>query len=204
MAGLHGQMTVHQETTLAVNADSTEFCPLDTLQHILAVGTYELEEETQTRFGELYVYHLKKLPANCSVQNADSSHTPEWQMQCVQTFPVSGIFDMKWQPMQPARLVAACADGSLHVLAVQQAGDSCQVTRQQAVQVSDRGMAVSLDIAASGQQVVSSSSDGSLSVLQVFARLPRTSTSPCWSDTCASSAACMPACCSIHVAWSSP
>lgn len=204
MAGLHDQLIVHQETTLAVNADSTEFCPLDTLQHMLAVGTYELEEETQTRYGELYVYHLKKLPANCSDQDNDSSHYPEWQMQCVQTFPVSGIFDMKWQPVQPARLVAACADGSLHAMVVQQADDSCQVTRQQAVQVSDKGMAVSLDIAASGQQVVSSSSDGSLSVLQVFERLPRTFTHSCLPDTCASRAACMPACCCIHMAWSSP
>ena len=176
MAGLHGNLTVHQETTLAVNADSTEFCPLETLQHILAVGTYELEEKTQTRHGELCMYFLEKLPAKCSDQDADSSHAPDWQMQCVQSLPVSGIFDMKWQPVQPARLVAACADGSLHVLAVQQAGRSCQITKQQAVQVSDRGMAVSLDIAASGQQVVSSSSDGSLSVLQVFACLPRTLT----------------------------
>ena len=179
MAGLQGQLKVHQETTLAVNADSTEFCPLYTLQHILAVGTYELEEKTQTRHGELCLYYLKKLPAYCSDQDTDSSHAPEWQMQCVHTFPMSGIFDMKWQPVQPARLVAACADGSLHVLRVQQAGDSCQITKQQAVQVSHRGMAASLDIAASGQQIVSSSSDGSLSVLQVFGFLPRTFTNSC-------------------------
>lgn len=177
MACLQGCSTVHQETTLAVNADSTEFCPLDTRQHVLAVGTYELEEKTQTRHGELYVYHLKRASAKSSDQH--SSHVPEWQMQCIQTFPMSGIFDMKWQPVQPARLVAACADGSLHVLAVQQACDGCQVTRQQAVQVSNRAMAVSLDIAASGQQVVSSSSDGSLSVLQVFARFPRAFTNSC-------------------------
>ena len=165
----HGEWTVHQETTLAVNADSTEFCPLDTLQHVLAVGTYELDEKTQTRYGNLYMYHLEQALAHCSGQHAGSRHIPEWQMQCVQTFPMSGIFDMKWQPVQPAHLLAACADGCLHMLVVQHADQSCQVTRQQAVCVSDTGMAVSLDIAASGQQVISSSSDGSLSVLQVIA-----------------------------------
>ena len=179
MACVHSRLTVHQETTLAVNADSTEFCPLNTLQHVLAVGTYKLEEETQTRHGELYVYHLKRASTKRSDQSADGSHVPEWQLLCSHTFPMSGIFDMKWQPVQPARLVAACADGSLHVLAVQQAGDSCLVTRQQAVQVSDKGMAVSLDIDASGQQVVSSSSDGSLTLLQVLARLPRAFTTSC-------------------------
>ena len=171
MACIQSHPTVHQEATLAVNADSTEFCPLDTLQQILAVGTYELEEETQTRHGELCIYRLETASGNCNNQDAESSRIPAWQMQRIETFPMSGIFDLKWQPVQPARLMAACADGSLHVLAVQQAGDDCQVTRQQAVQVSDKGMAVSLDIAALGQQVVSSSSDGSLSVLQVIAHL---------------------------------
>lgn len=165
----HGQLTLHQETTLAVNADSTEFCPLDRLQHVLAVGTYELDEKTQTRHGNLYMYYLKQASATSSGQNAGSNHIPEWQLHNVKTFPMSGIFDMKWQPVQPARLLAACADGSLHVLGVQPADEVCQVTRQQAVKLSNKGMAVSLDIADSGQQVISSSSEGSLSVLQVLA-----------------------------------
>ena len=171
MACVQSRPTVHQEATLPLHADSTEFCPLDTLQQILAVGTYELVEETQTRHGELCVYRLETASGNCDNQDAESSHIPAWQMQRIETFPMSGIFDLKWQPVQPARLMVACADGNLHVLAVQQAGEDCKVTRQQAVPVSDKGMAVSLDIAASGQQVVSSSSDGSLSVLQVTAHL---------------------------------
>lgn len=184
MACIQSRPTVHQKATLAVNADSTEFCPLDTLQQILAVGTYELEEETQTRHGELCVYRLETASGNCDNQDAASSRIPAWQMQRIETFPLSGIFDLKWQPVQPARLMVACADGSLHVLAVQQAGNGCQVTRQQAVQVSDKGMAVSLDIDALGQQVVSSSSDGSLSVLQVVAHL-FLKLSTCQFDTCA-------------------
>ena len=174
----HGQVIVHQETTLAVNADSTEFCPLDSLQHVLAVGTYQLVEKTQTRYGNLYMYHLEQAAANCG-QNAGCDDTPEWQMQCVQTFPMSGIFDMKWQPVQPARLLAACADGSLHVLVVQPADKAYHVTRQQAVKVSD-SMALSLDIADSGRQIISSSSDGSLSVLQVRALPSSFLTHSCW------------------------
>ncbi|KAL3132669.1 hypothetical protein ABBQ32_009187 [Trebouxia sp. C0010 RCD-2024] len=78
---------------------------------------------------------------------------------------MSGILDMKWQPVQPARLLAACADGSLHVLMVQPDDKAIHVTRQQAVKASDT-MALSLDINDLGRQVISSSSDGSLSVLQ--------------------------------------
>ena len=159
---------LHQEEVLAVNADSTEFCPLETLRRILAVGTYELDVNSQTRHGLLYLYHLQRAPANCRDPAADSSQVQKWRMQRVQTFSMPGIFDMKWQPIQPARLLAACADGRLHVLLVHQAEDACQITRQQAVQVSDKAMAVSLDVSSSGQQVVSSLSDGSLSTLQVL------------------------------------
>lgn len=161
----HSRVTVHQETTLAVNADSTEFCPLKSLQHVLAVGTYQLDEKTQTRSGNLYMYCLEQASVNCSAPNAGCDVIPEWQMQCVQTFPMSGILDMKWQPVQPARLLAACADGSLHVLMVQPDDKAIHVTRQQAVKASDT-MALSLDINDLGRQVISSSSDGSLSVLQ--------------------------------------
>lgn len=195
MACIQSRSTVHQEATLAVNADSTEFCPLDTLQQILAVGTYELDEETQTRYGELCVYRLETASGNCNSQDAESICIPAWWMQRIQTFPMSGIFDMKWQPVQPARLIVACADGSLHVLAVQQAGNDCKLTRQQAVQVSDTGMAVSLDIAALGWQVVSSSSDGSLSVLQVSHLFHKQSTCPhmrLWCIACMPPWSCIP------------
>lgn len=159
---------LQQEEVLALNADSTDFCPLIDWQHTLAVGTYELDVNSQTRRGLMCLYHLDRAPASCLESAADSSQVQKWQMQSVQTFSMPGIFDMRWQPIQPARLLAACADGGLHVLLVHQAADACQITKQQTVQVSDNGMAVSLDIASSGQQVVSSSSDGSLSTLQVL------------------------------------
>ena len=163
---------LYQEETLTVNADSTEFCQLETLQHVLAVGTYELDEKTRSRHGLLHLYHLKQAPVDCKDPTAGTCLVPQWQMQLAQTSPISGIFDMKWRPVQPACLLAACADGSLHVLRVHHNDAVCHSSRQQAVQVSDKGMAVSLDITSSGQQVASSSSDGSLSTLQVLFIFP--------------------------------
>lgn len=163
---------LHQKLVLSVNADSTECCPLENLKHLLAVGTYELDEKTSARRGLLCIYYLEQDSVNGFDQFAGSSHVPRWKMHKAQTCTIPGIFDMKWQPVTPARLVAACADGSLHVLQVQQADSACQIIKQQAVQTSDKGMAVSLDVTSSGHKIISSSSDGSLSALQVLTMYP--------------------------------
>lgn len=42
---------LHHELILDLNADSTEWCPTECHQELLAVGTYELDEATSTRNG---------------------------------------------------------------------------------------------------------------------------------------------------------
>lgn len=159
---------LYQESVLTVNADSTEFCPLQGLHNMLAVGTYQLDEKTQDRHGLLHLYAMSnKWLGEVHLANAAADHTHHWQLQQTSALPISGIFDMKWQVAQPARLLAACADGSLHVLALQLSGDNSWLVEQQKVVISEGAMALSLDIAASGHRVVASSSAGTVSALQV-------------------------------------
>ena len=159
---------LHHESVLTVNPDSTEFCPLQDLRNLLAVGTYQLDEKTQDRHGLLHLYAISSKGLS-KVQLADGTTdcTHHWQLEQTSAVPISGIFDMKWQVAQPARLLAACADGSLHVLALQLSDDTSWLVEQQTIVVSEGAMALSLDIAACGQRVVASSSAGTMSALQV-------------------------------------
>lgn len=159
---------LYQEKVLTVNADSTEFCPLQDFAHLLAVGTYELDESTQTRHGLLHLYTLSgEGHAKADLANKTVGDIGRWQLQEMHTLPISGIFDMRWQNTHPACLLAACADGSLHMLALEQSDSSFHLTEQQKVMVSEGAMALSVDIAPSGNQFVVSSSPGAISALQV-------------------------------------
>lgn len=154
---------VHQELTLSLNADSAEFCPLEGLQHILAVGTYQLEEATQTRQGLLYLYGLK---AEFRPDRSDGRHS--WRLEELHTRSISGVFDMRWLcNKSPACLLAACADGNVHLLSLQQLADNQYLHSAQQVTVAPDAMAMSLDISSSGDQVIISSSAGMLTRAQV-------------------------------------
>lgn len=158
---------LHQEVTLGLNADSTEFCPVEGLQNLLAVGTYELDETSQTRHGLLYLYKLLADPAEVK-----SSSANRWQLLLLHTLPISGIFDMRWHRNAPARLLAACADGQLHLLHHTQNSMDHQMQSTQQVHVAPGAMALSLDVSPTDDVVVTSSSTGSLCKLQVC--LPNT------------------------------
>ncbi|KAA6427585.1 MAG: hypothetical protein FRX49_02248 [Trebouxia sp. A1-2] len=158
---------LYQESVLTVNADSTEFCPLQDLHNLLAVGTYQLDEKTQIRHGLLHLYAMgSKWPGEVHLADETTDRTHHWQLQQMSALPISGIFDMKWQVAHPARLLAACADGSVHMLALQLSGDTSWLVEQQKVVVTDNAMALSMDIATCGQRIVASSSAGTLSALQ--------------------------------------
>lgn len=159
---------LYQESVLTVNVDSTEFCPLQDLHNLLAVGTYQLDEKTQIRHGLLHLYAMSsKRLGEVHLADETNDRTHHWQLQQTSALPISGIFDMKWQVAQPARLLAACADSGLHVLALQLSGDTSCLVEQQKVVVSEGAMSLSLDIAACGQRIVASSSAGTVSALQV-------------------------------------
>ena len=153
---------LHQEIVLSLNADSTEFCPVESLEHLLAVGTYELDESSQTRNGLLYLYEL----VSSSLQDSNSSSS-SWHLQQLQTQFLPGVFDMKWHCNAPAHAIAACADGNLHLFKVNHTAGSHSLQSVQQTEVAPDAMALSLDVSASGDKVITSSSAGMLCTVQV-------------------------------------
>ncbi len=98
---------LHQELLLDLNADCVEFCPSPDQPDLLAVGTYQLDEATNTRVGQLYLYGLQGLAADETLR-----------LHLAGTASVAGIFDVKWWRAQHHRwqIALALADGSLSVL----------------------------------------------------------------------------------------
>ena len=96
-----------------VNGDSTECCPVLALQHLLAVGTYELDEATKYRRGRLYLYalqqqqqqqgeaHIATLDKEQQLKemelHADEACPPTYTLHQQHTQDVPGILDMKWR-----------------------------------------------------------------------------------------------------------
>lgn len=68
-----------------LTADSVEWCPLDSVQPILTLGTYQLDEGTRERRGSLglYTYDYKSI----SLKQTAQSETEKLS---------TGILDMKW------------------------------------------------------------------------------------------------------------
>lgn len=73
------------ERILAFNADVTEFCPTAGCDDVLAVGTYQLDEATQTREGRLYIFRV-------------SGHALEDNLALEELVAIdlAGILDMGW------------------------------------------------------------------------------------------------------------
>lgn len=109
---LYLRMACHQELLLDLNSDCAEFCPLEGYHNLLAVGTYQLNEDTQQRQGRLHLYSLR---VDCEQQAP--------QLKQTVTLDTSGIFDVQWT-LLPGRnapcLGLALADGTLRILATQE------------------------------------------------------------------------------------
>lgn len=103
-------VTIHSEA-LDLNADCAEFCPIPGLTHLLALGTYELVEESNQRVGRAYLRVLRR----------DSADGPPTSSTLGCSLVMPGIFDLKWRPMassdvQGALFGAALADGTVRIL----------------------------------------------------------------------------------------
>ena len=96
----------HHVVTLDLHADVADWNPNAGYEHLLAAGTYELNEEQQTRHGKLYTYTVGMS------SNGDESLRVE---KTLDNLP--GIFDFQWVPgsmLESQTMVAmALADGSL-------------------------------------------------------------------------------------------
>ena len=54
-------MALLDKRVLDLPADCAEFCPDSNGNHLLAAGTYELNEQTQQRTGRLYLYAVQQV-----------------------------------------------------------------------------------------------------------------------------------------------
>lgn len=189
------QQNCHEERILDLNADCVEFCPSAGHEHLLAVGTYQLDEATKTRHGRLLLYSL----CSCSKKLC---------LADLATMQLPGIFDLHWLQLPDTTggpcIGLALADGTLQIVQPgaaeehacdneQQGSDSSSScppgiqstsssSRQPtstvpaelhsitSVAAVEAGMALSLDCQQQDQQqplVAVSSSSGAVSVLQV-------------------------------------
>lgn len=119
------QQLLHAET-LEHGADSAEFCPHPSLQHVLAVGTYQLLEERQERVGQCLLYALQQQDEHeeeaCgSSDRMGAAARP--RLRPVGRADVPGVFDLKWGTLggRPV-LGAALADGSVRLFEAPEVG----------------------------------------------------------------------------------
>ncbi|GIL46044.1 hypothetical protein Vafri_3131 [Volvox africanus] len=166
-AMLASEPVIMYSEVLDFNADCAEFCPLPGLNYLLALGTYQLLEETQERLGRCYLRALQLSGAAEQPQGSTNAGSLD----------MPGIFDLKWRPpacdTRKAMLGAALADGTVRLMEVFE--DGAAVTRpqlrlQSQVAACSSGMCLSLDWqAAHGgavARIATSSSAGTLSLLQ--------------------------------------
>ncbi|KAL6757706.1 WD40-repeat-containing domain protein [Haematococcus lacustris] len=102
---------LHYSEALGWNADSAECCQGPGVRHIVAVGTYQLDEATGLRNGRLILKALSAQRPLCGDVGNGAKSEQAWQLRPLQTLGLPGVFDLKWaQPGEDSRLqqVAAC------------------------------------------------------------------------------------------------
>lgn len=120
-----------QETCLAAPGSCLQFCPCPGQQQCLVVGTYQLNEQTQTRSGHLLTYEV----------NASAQHSTQHTRQASALIS-AGVFDLAWSTEQTAPvLAAALSNGNVRLL------KALQCKLQQSAQIScfDAAMAACVD-----------------------------------------------------------
>ncbi|XP_075415848.1 diphthine methyltransferase isoform X1 [Tenrec ecaudatus] len=162
-------------------ADSVEWCPVEGSRHILACGTYQLQQPEEwpgmrkddvglnwdppARLGRLYLYSF----------NEESPATPLVE---IQRRDMSAILDMKWCHVAVAHhtlLGLADAGGSLQVLHVVDSENNYSLQPYASVSFGEQSLALSLDWSTvktgrtDGQplKIISSDSKGKLHLLKV-------------------------------------
>jgi diphthine methyl ester acylhydrolase len=158
---------LHQEIMLDLHADVVAWCPSPGSEDVLAVGTYQLNEETRLRDGRLYLYELAE-----DGPGSDST-TCAVSLRQLATVDVPGIFDLCWKPWSAQPLLAAAlSDGSLRLFAVSRSseGDTSCVELA-ASPAREDSLATCVDYSRAGNSpgslVAASFSCGSLQVFQV-------------------------------------
>lgn len=118
-----------------LNADFSGFCPANGLQHLLAVGTYQLDESSQKRLGRLHIFDTSR-------HDASGRHG----MTELQAIDQPGIFGLEWlhpeaEDIKPC-LALALADGCLQLMSIPEGTTLEDCSR---VQIDPESMVLSVD-----------------------------------------------------------
>ena len=126
---------LHASVQTPLNADFSAFCPVAGLQHLLAVGTYQLNESSQSRAGRLHIYDTSR------IGSSDMHGLTE-----LEAHEQPGIFGMEWlqcsnQGSRPS-LALALADGHLQIMSLV---ESTSLERSCSILIEPDGMVLSVD-----------------------------------------------------------
>lgn len=186
----HGQYRQHQhheDLTLELHADVADWNPNVGFRRLLAVGTYELDEGTQSRHGRLYTYELDLgLEADDAddADNADgesATSTRKASLRLANTVDsLPGIFDLQFIPTRApdvstsssassgTSVAMALADGTVRIV------DACcgeEMARSGAAEETGASaMALFVDtlVSPSSTSLAVSYSDGCIRVLDAL------------------------------------
>lgn len=155
--------------TLDQHTDCVAFCPDPGLAHLLAVGTYQLEEGSGQRHGSVRLLDASQpQPAGqqlCRADTAGALTSPLARILKGQTLGdkvlSAGVLDLRWAG--PGLLYLATAAGQLEAWRT----DGASLQQQFAVAVEPGSIALSLDTAPEGGRTVCSTQAGTVAVLQV-------------------------------------
>ena len=149
---------------LDINICAVAFCPFKDLEHYLAVGAYQLDEQTQSRTGALFLY------CHSAVDNTLT--------ECARV-STCGIFDLRWFELEGRPwLASATSDGSIQTyrLVDSHKDEEPLACGRMDVRVSAETMVTSVDAQRvnpdSGRQLCFSTSTGRVGLATVTALLP--------------------------------
>eukprot|EP00890_Picochlorum_soloecismus_P006384 jgi/Picsp_1/6747/NSC_04088-R1_transducin wd40 domain-containing protein len=115
----------HSEIPLDLHADVADWNRNIGHEHLLAVGTYQLDETTKTRYGKMYTYSTAVADGSLAVSDGVAStgipdNTREPIIKLIdKPMDMAGIFDLQWIPGKihgsHTNVVTALADGTLTI-----------------------------------------------------------------------------------------
>lgn len=99
--------SVHAVVDTELTADAVETCPVPGRGHVVAVGTYQLDEETRQKRGRVYAAHVRR--SDDSGDGGGDDATVD--VQLAGHVESEAVLDMKWS--QAGLLATAAFSGSL-------------------------------------------------------------------------------------------
>ena len=151
---------LHASLETPLNADFAAFCPVEGLHRLLAIGTYQLDEKSQTRLGRLHLFDTCK-------DDASAKHG----LKELQAIDQPGILGMDWLHHTDGQckpgLALALADGSLQLMSIR---EDTSLETCSGLQIDPDSLVLSVDSqrrAASGKMLAATTASCQAALVQV-------------------------------------